>query len=140
MKNVKAYRRKGKIDQQWQEFLSKANGSLRISDHCLFRVAKRFPELLEITEKQFLDLVRSSKPVYVFYTPSKQLEGIVVKNKKMVFAVSFDSHKIMTVFRYRKKTVKRLTINPKGEKGKKKSAYHRPSSKKEARHEILMES
>jgi hypothetical protein len=136
---VKAYRVKGKIDREWQDFLDKTNGNLRISLHCLERVALRFPDMLELTKNEFLALVRAGKPVYIFYVPTDQRKGIVIRNGKLGFAVSFDTAKIMTTFPYKQGRVKQITLNPRGGDKKKKSGYHRPSAKKNALKEIEQE-
>lgn len=136
---MKAYRRKGKIDQEWQEFLNKTNGSMRISHHCLLRVAKRFPEMLKLTQNEFLDLVKNSKPICVFYMPTKQNRGIILRNGNIGFALSFETGKVMTTFPYKPGRTKQATLNLKGEPREKKTVYHRPKAKQKTRQQILEE-
>ncbi len=133
---MQAYRSKGKIDQEWQEFLDKTNGSLRISWHCLERVALRFPDMLELTQNEFLSLVREGKPIYIFHTPTKHSRGIILRNGILGFAVSFNTGKVMTTFKYKPGRIKKLSLNPKGGMTRKKTGYHRPSAKIQARQEI----
>lgn len=127
---MKAFRRKGKIDQRWQAFLSKTNGSLSISRHCLERVAERFPEMLEMTKNEFLTMVRSSKPLYIFYSVENDHEGIIVRKGKVGFAVSFNTAKVMTTFRYKRSRVRQIRMNVKGGPRESKSVYHRTKNKK----------
>ncbi|MCX6744615.1 MAG: hypothetical protein NTX82_03770 [Candidatus Parcubacteria bacterium] len=121
------------LNRQWQNFLAKTNGSLQISLHCLQRIQLRFPDFLEMTEKQFLDLVRKSKPVKLIEFPKTQERGIKVQNHRIMFAVSFKTKKVMSLYPCRPKMAKK---SANGRVKKIKEPYHRPTAKNEAKKQI----
>jgi hypothetical protein len=118
------------LNRHWQKFLAKTNGSLQISLHCLERIQLRFPDFLEMTEKEFLDLVRQSKPVKFIEFLKTQERGIKVQNHRIMFAVSFKTKKVMSLYPCLPQKAKK----PKNGRVKKiKEPYHRPTAKNEAK-------
>ena len=136
---MKTSKRRTKLEKEWQDLKDKTGGTFEISLHCCERILKRFPELLEITENDFIQMVLASKPLYTFGSPTSKKAGIVVRNKRLVFAVSFDTGKIMTIYAYKKKTVKKTSINHKGGPCKKKLVYKRPKAKRNFQKSLVRE-
>jgi hypothetical protein len=125
------------LNKIWREFLEKTNGSLKISYHCLLeRIPERFPELLELTENEFLDMVRDSKPYKRIEFPNSNLKGIRVRNDNIIFAVSFKTKKVMSIYPYHPH---KPAPKKKGRTPKIKHPYYRPDAKKQARKAILEE-
>ena len=129
---MKVHRHKGKTEEEWREFLDRTNGSLRISHHCLERVAKRFPELLDMTQNDFISLVKSGKICFGIESKRRQFQGAIIRNDKFGFIISFRDCVILTIFKFRKQSAKKVTLNPKGGERNKKTAYYRPQAKRMA--------
>lgn len=118
--------------KEWQDFLSKTNGSLKVSRHLHERFKERFPDLPEPTDQELLDLVKQAKPLYSYTYPAKNRSGMVVRNKKMIFAICFDLQKVMTIYPYSKKKLRTMNFHQPDHVHLKKPAYKRSSFKHEA--------
>ncbi len=129
---MKVHRHKFKTEQEWQDFLARCNGSLIITNHCLERVAKRFPELLEMTQNDFIKMIKEGKICFALLAKDKKFKGAIVRNEKFGFIISFNNSTILTIFKFRKQSAKRVTLNPKGGEQSKKTAYNRPQAKQMA--------
>ena len=130
---------KDKVQKAWLKFLQQKGDKLNISDHCLERIAQRFPEIWDWTKDEFLDRARKAKPLYLTIDLQKKRRGIVVRYQKITLAITFDTAAIMTVFKYRKKKIRKMKERKGGSKRNKHFPQPRKSRKQKWAKEVCRE-
>lgn len=122
------------LNKIWREFLAHKRQDMKISRHCLAKIKARFPQLEEMPVKKFFIMVCNSKPCEAILDPKSKCRGLKVTNGKIIFVISLQSKKIMTLYPCPAKSPKK-----KGRISKIKIPYHRPAAKIAARKEIRAE-
>ncbi|MCX6740180.1 MAG: hypothetical protein NTZ49_03060 [Candidatus Parcubacteria bacterium] len=95
--------RRDELNEEWIIFLGIPYDDIKITNHCLFRVGERFPELLETTKDDFLRMIKAGIPDFSYYSKKLKQHGVLAHNGKYGFAIDTRDGVILTIFLYRKK-------------------------------------